>query len=60
MFDKLEVQPLTEPTFQSIANEMAMRMASCDIDTLAKELACSRKLAAENWQNPHFVRENPK
>lgn len=29
---------------------MAMRMASCDIDTLAKELACSRKLAAENWR----------
>ena len=49
MFDKSEVKPLTIPRFQSVANELAMEMASCDIDTLAKELDCSRALAAENW-----------
>lgn len=50
MFDKSEVQPLSEPIFQSVANELAMEMASCDIDTLAKELDCSRALAADNWR----------
>lgn len=50
MFDKAAVRPLTEPKFQSVANELAMEMASCDIDTLAKELDCSRALAAENWR----------
>lgn len=50
MFDKSEVLPLSEPIFQSVANELAMEMASCDIDTLAKELDCSRALAADNWR----------
>lgn len=50
MFEKSEVKPLTVPKFQSVANELAMEMASCDIDTLARELDCSRKLAAENWR----------
>lgn len=46
MFDKSEVQPLTEPKFQSIANQLAMEMASCDIETLAKELDGSLKMQA--------------
>lgn len=50
MFEHSEVKPLSVPMFQSIANDLAMEMASCDIDKLAKELDCSRKLAAENWQ----------
>lgn len=50
MFEHSEVKPLSVPMFQSIANDLAMEMAACDIDTLAKELDCSRKLAAENWQ----------
>lgn len=50
MFDKSEVQPLTEPKLQSIANQLAMEMASCNIETLAKELDCSRSIATENWR----------
>lgn len=50
MYDKSEVKPLTEPRFQSVANELAVEMASLDIDILAKELDCSRALAAENWR----------
>lgn len=50
MFEHSEVKPLSVPMFQSIANDLAMEMATCDIDTLVKELDCSRKLAAENWQ----------
>lgn len=50
MYEKSEVKPLTEPRFQAVANELAMDMASLDIDTLAKELDCSRALAAENWR----------
>lgn len=50
MFEHSELKPLSVPMFQSIANDLAMEMAACDIDTLAKELDCSRKLAAENWQ----------
>lgn len=50
MFEHSEVKPMSVPMFQSIANDLAMEMAACDIDTLAKELDCSRKLAAENWQ----------
>lgn len=50
MFEKSEKKPLTEPIFQSVANELAIGMATCDIDTLAKELDCNRALAAENWR----------
>ena len=42
--------PWTQPRFQSVANQFAKEMAACDVDTLARELDCSRKLAAENWQ----------
>lgn len=50
MYERSEVKPLTVPKFQAVANELALEMASCDIDTLAKELDCSRSLAAENWR----------
>ena len=48
MFDKAGRQPLTTPRFQSLADKLAMEMASMDIDELARQLDCSRKLAAEN------------
>ena len=38
MNDCSEVQPLTTPMFQTVANELAAEMALCDIDTLAKNL----------------------
>lgn len=50
MYDRSEVEPVTEPMFQSIANELAVEMAQCDIETLATELDCSRAIAAENWR----------
>lgn len=50
MYEQSEMKPLTNPRFQTVANELAMEMASLDIDTLAKELDCSRSLAAENWR----------
>lgn len=43
-------QPWSTPQFQSIADMLAMEMATCDIEKLADQLDCSRKLAAENWQ----------
>ena len=57
-----EVLPLTTPMCQSVANELAAEMALLDIDTLAKELDCSRALAAENWrryQNFHVAEKLP-
>lgn len=57
-----EVLPLTTPMCQSVANELAAEMALLDIDTLAKELDCSRTLAAENWrryQNFHVAEKLP-
>lgn len=50
MFDRSEAKALTVPRFQSVADMLAMEMASLDIDTLAKELDCSQALAAENWR----------
>ena len=41
---------LTTPLFQSIANGLAAEMAMMDIDELARQLDCSKKLAAENWK----------
>lgn len=55
MFERSEVKALTEPRFQATANELAVEMASLDVDELAKELDCSRALAAENWRRyQHF------
>lgn len=49
MYDRVEKSPLTTPLFQSVANELAVEMASMSIEELAHQLDCSRKLAAENW-----------
>lgn len=48
MFNGSHIQPLNMPIFQSIADRMAMEMASFDIDELARQLDCNRKIAAEN------------
>lgn len=45
-----DVEPISEPQFIAVAKKLAAEMAACDIDTLAKELDCSRSLAAENWK----------
>lgn len=50
MYDRVEGVPLTTPRFQSVANELAAEMAQMDIDELARQLGCSRKLAAETWK----------
>ena len=62
MNDCSEVIPLSTPMFQFVANELAAEMALCDIGTLAKELDCSRSIAAENWrryQYFHFAEKLP-
>ncbi|MCQ2259517.1 MAG: YaaA family protein, partial [Bacteroidaceae bacterium] len=62
MNDHSDVVPLTTPMFQIVANELAAEMAMLDIDTLEKELDCSRALAAENWrryQNFHVAEKLP-
>jgi len=50
MFERAERKPLSTPLFQSVANQLAAEMAQMDIDELARQLDCSRKLAAENWK----------
>lgn len=53
-------KPISTPLFQSIANELAMEMASLDIDELAKQLDCSRKLASQNKERYHnFFNTDP-
>ncbi|MGN0281506.1 MAG: YaaA family protein [Prevotella sp.] len=50
MFDKVEREPWSEPQFQSVTNKLALEMTALDIPTLERQLDCSRKIAAENWQ----------
>ena len=50
MYERATRAPLTTPLFQPIANELAAEMALMDIDGIARQLDCSRKLAAENWK----------
>lgn len=50
MFDKADKQAMSEPLFQSVANALATEMAQMDIDELARQLDCSKTLAAENWK----------
>jgi len=47
---KVKRKPTSTPLFQSVANQLAAEMAQMDIDELARQLDCSRKLAAENWK----------
>ena len=50
MFEKAGRSPLSTPLFQSVADELAAEMARMDVEELARQLDCSRKLAAANWQ----------
>lgn len=50
MYDRADKDALSTPQFQSVANELAVEMALMDIDELARQLGCSRKLAADNWR----------
>ena len=62
MYDKSEQEALTTPLFLSAASRLATEMAMMDIDELASQLDCSRKLAAENWeryQNFYCARTMP-
>ena len=53
MFDKADRKPLSTPLFQYVADELAAEMARMDVGELARQLDCSLKLAAENWQRYH-------
>lgn len=62
MFEKVEGEVVSTPLFQAVADEMATEMALMDIDELARQLDCSRKLAAENWkryQDFHIAEKRP-
>lgn len=62
MHDRAEKAALSTPLFQSVANDLAAEMAMMDIDELARQLDCSRKLAVENWkryQNFHCANSMP-
>ncbi|MGN0069654.1 MAG: YaaA family protein [Prevotella sp.] len=62
MYERAAKAAYTTPLFQSIANGLATEMAMMDIDELAHQLDCSRKLAAENWkryQNFHGAETMP-
>lgn len=50
MYERVGKRAQTTPLFQSVANDLAAEMAMMDIDELARQLDCSRKLAAENWR----------
>lgn len=60
MRTETKLQPWTQPQFQAVADKLAMEMAACDVDTLARELDCSRKLAAEAWQKYQDFFDAPK
>jgi len=48
MYNRVDRPTLSTPLFQSVANQLAAEMAQMDIEELAHQLDCSRKLAAEN------------
>ena len=50
MFEKADRKPLSVPLFQAVADELAAEMARMSVSELARQLDCSQKLAAENWQ----------
>lgn len=50
MYNRADREPLSTPLFQSVADRLAAEMAQMDVDELARQLDCSRKLAAENWK----------
>ena len=50
MYGRADKAALTTPLFQAVANGLAAEMATLSTDELARQLDCSRKLAAENWK----------
>ena len=50
MFGKADRKPLSAPLFQSVADTLATEMARMDVEELGRQLDCSKKIAAENWQ----------
>ena len=50
MFGKTNRKPISTPLFQTVADILAAEMARIDVDDLARQLDCSYKIAAENWQ----------
>lgn len=50
MFDKTDRKPVSTPLFQTVADTLAAEMARMGVEYLARQLDCSRKIAAENWR----------
>lgn len=50
MFNKADRKPFSTPLFQTVADTLAAEMARMDVEDLARQLDCSKKIAAENWQ----------
>ena len=53
MFGKADRKPISTPLFQTVADTLAAEMARMDVEDLARQLDCSKKIAAENWQQYH-------
>lgn len=49
MFGKTDRKPLSTPLFQTTADMLAAEMAKMDMEDLARQLNCSKKIATENW-----------
>ena len=49
MFGKTDRKPIFTPLFQTVADTLAAEMARMDVEELARQLDCSKKIAAENW-----------
>ena len=46
----VDIKPVSAPLFQSVADTFAAKMARMDVEELAQQLDCSKKIAAENWR----------
>ena len=53
MFGKADRKPISTPLFQTVADTLAAEMARMDVEDLARQLDCCKKIAAENWQRYH-------
>ena len=49
MFGKTDRKPLSTPLFQTTADMLAAEMAKMNMEDLAHQLDCSKKIATENW-----------
>ena len=62
MLDKANRKPISAPLFQTVADTLATEMARMDVEDLARQLDCSKKIAAENrgrYQNFMVVEKIP-